>query len=151
VERAEPKIVENFVGKIEPEIGLAYTYPVRLQQRNHFSVESFEIGPTDSECDPILLFWRIPKHALWNLLRNPEDIRFVQHNNSTEAILNEFSLSIDLNLRNHPEAMVIGSILTKEEKINPIFLVRAKFWKWANIITKEAAAKLPQHGTTTTQ
>jgi hypothetical protein len=26
--RTEPKVVENFASKIEPEIGLAYTYPV---------------------------------------------------------------------------------------------------------------------------
>jgi hypothetical protein len=30
-ERTYPKVVENFACKIEPEIGLAYNYPVRLQ------------------------------------------------------------------------------------------------------------------------
>jgi hypothetical protein len=56
-ERTEPKVVENFAGKIKPEMGLAYTYPVRLQHRKHFSVESFEIGTRDNECDAILPFW----------------------------------------------------------------------------------------------
>jgi hypothetical protein len=56
-ERTEPKVVENFAGKIAPEIGVAYTYPVRLQFRKHFSVDSFEIGMIDSESDAILPFW----------------------------------------------------------------------------------------------
>jgi hypothetical protein len=44
------------------DIGLTYSYPLRLQHRKHFSVESFEITPTDSECDMILPFWWIAKH-----------------------------------------------------------------------------------------
>jgi hypothetical protein len=55
--RAKPRLVENFAGKIKPEIGLAYTYPLRLQHRKQLLVESFEIGPTDDECNAILLFW----------------------------------------------------------------------------------------------
>jgi hypothetical protein len=43
-ERTLHKVVENVAGKIQPEIGLAYTYPVRLQHLQHVSVESFEIG-----------------------------------------------------------------------------------------------------------
>jgi hypothetical protein len=111
----------------------------------HFSVECLEIWPTYSECDAILPFWWIAKHAPSNLLSDPENMRFVQCNNCTEAISNEFSLQIDSNILDHPEAMVIGSISRQEDKIIPISLVPAKFRKWAHIMTKEAAAKLPQH------
>jgi hypothetical protein len=41
--------------------------------------------------------------------------------------------------------MVIGSILTKEDNIDIISLVPAKFLKWAHIMTKKTAAKLPEY------
>jgi hypothetical protein len=56
IESAEPKIVENFAGKLAPEIGLTYTHPVGLKYQKHCLVDSFEIGLTDSECDAILSF-----------------------------------------------------------------------------------------------
>jgi hypothetical protein len=143
--QAKPRLVENFAGKIEPEIGLAYTYPVRLQHRKHFSVESFEIGPTDDECDAILPFWWIAKHAPANLLGEPHEVRFEQCLNCTEASANEFNIRYDSDIADHPEAMVIGSISTSDEKVDPISLVPAKFRKWAYIMTKEAAQRLPEH------
>jgi hypothetical protein len=111
----------------------------------HFSIEFFKIGGTDSEWDAILPFWWRAKYALSNLLGNPENIRFGQCNNCTEAISNQFSLQIDSNILNHPEAVVIGSISIQEDRIDPISLVHAICRKWAHIMTKEAAAKLPQH------
>jgi hypothetical protein len=118
---------------------------VRLQHRKHFSVESFDIGLTHTECDPILPFWWIAKHALSNRLGDPENIRFVKCNKCTEPISKKFSLQIDSNILDHPEAIVIGSISTPDEKIDPISLVARKFRKWAYIRTKAAAAELPQH------
>jgi hypothetical protein len=41
--------------------------------------------------------------------------------------------------------MVIRSISAIEDNIDPISQVLAKFRKWAHIMTKEAAAKLPEH------
>jgi hypothetical protein len=52
---------------------------------------------------------------------------------------------MDSNILDHPEAMVIGSISTKKNNIDPISLVVANFWKWAYIMTKEAAGQLPEH------
>jgi hypothetical protein len=52
---------------------------------------------------------------------------------------------MDSNILDHAEAMVIGSISTKEDNIDPISLVPAKFRKWAHIMMKEVAAKLPVH------
>jgi hypothetical protein len=112
---SEPQVVQYFARKIEPEIGLASTYPVQLQSRKHFSVESYEIRKTDNECDVILSFWWIVKHSPSNLLSTPENIRFVHCQNCTKASSNEFSLQMDSNIRDHLEAMVIGSISTIEE------------------------------------
>jgi hypothetical protein len=41
--------------------------------------------------------------------------------------------------------MVIGSILTSDEEVDQIFLVSAKFQKWASIMTKEAAQSQLEH------
>jgi hypothetical protein len=144
-ERTEPKVGENLAGKIEPDIGLAYTSQVRLQYRKHFSVESFEIGPTDNECDAILPFWWIVKYLPLNLLSNPEHIWFVQCQNYTEARSNEFSLQMDSNKLDHVEAKEIGLIIIKEDNIDPVSLVLAKLRKWAHIMTKDAPAKLQEH------
>jgi hypothetical protein len=57
-QRIEPLKVENFSGEVQSNIGRSYTYPLRLQYRNYYSVESFEIGPTDQVCDAILPYWR---------------------------------------------------------------------------------------------
>jgi hypothetical protein len=108
-------------------------------------VESFEIGATDNECDAILPLWWIVKHPPSKLLSNPVNIRFVQCQHCTKASLNEFSLQMDSNILDHPEAIVIGSISTKDDNIDPICLVPAKFRKWAHIMMKEGAAKLPEH------
>jgi hypothetical protein len=56
-ERTEVKIVKNFARKIEPDITLAYTYLLRLQQQIYVLVNSFEIEPTDIQCNAILSFW----------------------------------------------------------------------------------------------
>jgi hypothetical protein len=41
--------------------------------------------------------------------------------------------------------MVIGTISTTKYNIDPIFLVLAKFRKWAYIMMKEVVAKFPKH------
>jgi hypothetical protein len=86
--QAESRLVKNLAAKIEPEIRLACTYPVRLQHRGSFSVESFEIGPTDDECDAILPFWWIAIRALANRLGKPHEFRFEQYRTCTEALAN---------------------------------------------------------------
>jgi hypothetical protein len=61
-QREKRLMIENFAGSTHADIGLTYSDPLRLQHRKHFSVESFEITPIDSECDVILPFWWIAKH-----------------------------------------------------------------------------------------
>jgi hypothetical protein len=101
--------------------------PSTTTHRKHLSVKSFEIGITVNVCDTILPFWMIVQHRLFNLLSNPENIWFGQCHTSTEASSNKFSLQMDSNILDHQEAMVIGSISTKDDNIDPISLVPAKF------------------------
>jgi hypothetical protein len=108
-------------------------------------VEAFEIRLINNECDASLPIWWMVKHPPSHLLSYPENIRFLQCQNCTEASSNEFSLQIDSNLLDHPEAMVIASISTKEDNIDPISLVPAKFRKCARIVKREAAPNLPEH------
>jgi hypothetical protein len=57
-----PRLIENFTRKIKNEFGHSFTYPMRLQHRQHFSMDLFEIGPMSCDCDVILPFWWIAKH-----------------------------------------------------------------------------------------
>ena len=61
--RSTPLVVERFDGSICPDIGYSYTYPLNLNLEHHWSRESFEVGPTDDECD-IMMPW-------WWMLKNP--------------------------------------------------------------------------------
>jgi hypothetical protein len=72
-------------------------------------VESFELSPTNSECDAILPFWWIEKYLPTNLLGIPEEVHFLKCQNYSEAQANEFSIAINTNILDYPEAMVIGA------------------------------------------
>jgi hypothetical protein len=57
-------------------------------------------------------------------------------------------LRIDKRILMHPEASIIGHIsiaTTKEELSDILEQVPKRFRKWINIMTKEAADKLPEH------
>jgi hypothetical protein len=49
------------------------------------------------------------------------------------------------NILDHPEAMMIRSISTKQDYIDPISLVLAKFWTLAHNMMKEEVANVPEH------
>jgi hypothetical protein len=71
-----PRLIENFTGKIESEFGRSFTYPMRLQHRKHFLMDSFEIGLTSSDCDVILPFWWIAKYPPSRPYGLPNEILF---------------------------------------------------------------------------
>jgi hypothetical protein len=62
IEREKPLQIESLTGKTETDTGKTYTYPMRLQHRKHFLVESFYITPLEPDGDVILPFWWIAKH-----------------------------------------------------------------------------------------
>jgi hypothetical protein len=78
-------MIENFGGSTYTDIGLTYSDFLRLQNRKHFSVESFDITLTDVECDVILLFWWLAKHPPSELYGPPENIGFPCKNCSKDT------------------------------------------------------------------
>jgi hypothetical protein len=143
-EREKPLQIESFTGKTETDIGKTYTYPMRLQHRKHFSVESFYITPMEPECDVILPFWWIAKHPPSKPYGLPENIRF-PCKNCTKEKADKFSLEYDTEILDHPEALVVGSLATTESNDDPLDSVPNKFKKWTHIMSKEAAKRLPGH------
>jgi hypothetical protein len=128
-------MIENFVGSTHADKGLIYSYPRRLQDRKHFSVESFEITPTALECDVILPFWWIAKHPPSKPYGPPEHIRF-PCKNCTKENEDEFSVEYDNKVMHHPEAPVVGSISTTELDCNPLDSVPDKYKKWTHKMSK---------------
>jgi hypothetical protein len=67
VPQREQLMIENLAGSTHADIGLTYSYRLRLQHRKHFLEESFEITPTDSECDVILCDNPYVTYIIFNL------------------------------------------------------------------------------------
>jgi hypothetical protein len=111
-----PRLIKNFTGKIESEFGHSFTYPMRLQYRNHFSMDLFKIGLTSSDCDVILLFWWIAKHPLSRPYSLPNEIRLNQYKSCSALNANEFSREIDSDALDNPEAFRVGSILSIDDE-----------------------------------
>jgi hypothetical protein len=121
-------MIENFARSTQPDIGLMDSYPPRLQHRKNFSVKSFEITPTDSECEVILPFWWITQNPPSKPYGHPENIR-VPCKNCTKEKANEFSVEYDNEVIHHPDALVFSSISTTELDCNPLDSVPNKFKK----------------------
>jgi hypothetical protein len=74
----------------------------------------------DDQCHAIVPFWWIAKLATANLLVEPHEVRFERCLICTETLANKFDIRYDLDIADHREAMVIGSILISQERVNPI-------------------------------
>jgi hypothetical protein len=137
-----PRLIENCTEKIESEFGHSFTYPMRLQHRKHFSMDLFEIGPMGSDCDMILPFWWIAKYPPLRPYSLPNEIRFNQFKSCSALNVNEFSLEMDSDVLDNPEALIVGSISSIDDE-NSLSLIPPKFNKWQDIMTTEAAQQLP--------
>jgi hypothetical protein len=93
----------------------AFSDPLRIQQRNHYSVDSFEIGLSSRDCDAILPFWWIAKNPPTRPYGSTDDIGFNQCNNCTRDQGSEFALEMDSGVLGHPEALVIGSLSSNND------------------------------------
>jgi hypothetical protein len=108
-------MIENFTRSTHPDIGLTYSYPVQDQQSKDFSVESFEITLTDSQCEVILPLWCIAKHSFSKQYGSPENIRFLSKNRTKEKA-DGFSTEHDNEVMHLLEALIVGSILLQNYK-----------------------------------
>ena len=59
--RVQARRVDNFTSKV-PEAGKYYSYPLTLQCKSHYSIESFEVAPLSGDYNAILPRWWIKKH-----------------------------------------------------------------------------------------
>jgi hypothetical protein len=94
------------MGSTHADIGLTYSYPLQLQNRNHFSVDSFEILLTDLECDVILPLLWIAQHPPCMLYRPPENVHF-PCKNCTKEKAEEFSVEYDNEVMHHMKHSVL--------------------------------------------
>ena len=56
VNRAIPRIITTFLGKIEPNAGKQLVINVTLRYKTYYFIKTFEVNPTDPDCDVILPF-----------------------------------------------------------------------------------------------
>jgi hypothetical protein len=54
--------MQNFAGDTVENCSWCYTFPITCQHGDHFSKETFEIGPMEDSCDLMLPYWWIFKH-----------------------------------------------------------------------------------------
>jgi hypothetical protein len=123
-------------------MGKTFTYPMRLQLRKHFSVESFYITQMEPQCDVILPLWWIAKHPPSKPYRLPEHIRFPCKNCVKEKS-DKFTPEYDTEILDHPEALVVGSVAMTESNDDSLDSVPNKFKKWIHIKSKEARPSPP--------
>jgi len=74
-QRKNPIRIENYTGEVVEDAGKWCTEPMRLQHRNHYTKERFDVSPMDPEIDIFLPFWWIDKHTPqgpWNF----REVRF---------------------------------------------------------------------------
>jgi hypothetical protein len=136
-------MIAHLGGSTHADIGRAYSYRLRLQHRNHFLVESFEITPTDSDYAVILPFWWIAKHLRTKPYGPRQNIHFPCKNCTNEKP-DEISIEYDNKVIYHPEALIVGSTSTSELDCNPLNSIPDKFEKWIHIMSKEAAKCVPE-------
>ena len=77
--RTEQLDVQTFAGETCPDIGKEYSYPLLLQHHNHWTKDSFDISPTDGDCDILLPWWWLIKHEPSHFFTT-SDIRFESKN-----------------------------------------------------------------------
>jgi len=58
----EQKEIQNCAGDTVEDCEWCYTIPITCQHADHYSKETFEIGPMEDSCNPILPYRWIVKH-----------------------------------------------------------------------------------------
>jgi hypothetical protein len=125
IKRDKPLQIRNFSNEI-------VTVSYMLQHRKHFTSETFEVGPLDSDCDDILPYWWVAKHQPCNLWEQGDNISFTTPRCSETCIkanTSAFSPKVDKCVLNHREALAISfffAVATKEELSEAIQLVSEK-------------------------
>jgi len=104
--------IENYTGEVVKGAGQFQTKPMRLQHRNHYSWEKFEVTPMDPEIDVFLPFEWIMKHPPRGTFTT-EEIRFNSSGcleKCTRHETAEFSLTWDETVATDPMARLLGHV-----------------------------------------
>jgi transposase InsO family protein len=133
--------------------GEFYTAPIELQHKRHFTAEAFEVAPTSHDFDVILPFWWIIRHPPTGFTdsQNWRNMAFTSegcHGCKQGSTTIDKALEYDPSVLEDPQAMIvgfIGTIASQTELDDAIARVPAKYRQFTDIMTTEAASKLPDH------
>ncbi len=157
--RSEAQRVNDFAGEAVEGAGKYYTFPMTLQCRKHYSIESFEIAPLAGEYDAILPDWWREKHKV-KYSRDPKlkstkarcKASFPSEycrKHCTQDACSEFSLEWDETVLTDTNAGILGMVCAapnEKELQEAIARVPEIFRGYTTIMTAEAAMVLPRHG-----
>jgi hypothetical protein len=131
--------------------GEAFTHSLLLWYKQHYTRETFEVMPLESEMDIILPCWWMAKHQPNKFWGKPQEIRldseFCRHN-CTRAAAQDFSLTMDKDILHYYDAIVIGYVTSVNPdlaEVDPITIVPETFQQYVKVLGKELADKLPDH------
>jgi hypothetical protein len=131
--------------------GEAFTPSLLLWYKQHYTRETFEIMPLESNMDIILPCWWMAKHQPNKFWGKPEEItlgsKFCKYN-CTRAAVQEFSLTMDRDILYHYDTTVIGYVATVNPdpaEVDPTTIVPETFKQYVKVLGKELADKLPDH------
>jgi len=142
-----PRTIESFMGETVENAGQYYTKPLRLQHRNHFTNEPFNVAPMEEDIDLFLPFEWIEQHppqGAWM----PEEIRFNSPScmeKCTKFETDPFSLTWDEMILYEKESGILGQVAAIKGNEDPLANVPTKFQRYLGIMGKEAADALPAH------
>jgi hypothetical protein len=131
--------------------GEAFTHSLLLQYKRHYTRETFEIMPLESETDIILPCWWMAKHQPNKFWGKPEEITLDSEfckQNCTKAAAQEFSLTMDEDILHHYDAIGIGyvaSVNPDMAEVDPTTIIPETFQQYVKVLGKELADKLPDH------
>jgi hypothetical protein len=146
--------VHDFAGRIVPGVGAAFTFPWTINHGNHWSRESFEIGPLEDGIDLILPFWWLCKHKPAGFFEG--QLRFDDaycEQKCTKEAAQEFSIEYDssiLEIADYDISAVcyIGTIVKTNQgpEIKDIrSVLPERYHKYINVFLPETARELPPH------
>jgi hypothetical protein len=129
--------------------GEAFTHSLLLQYKRHYTRETFEIMPLESETHIILPSWWMAKHqpnTFWGKLEEITlDSAFCKQH-CTKAAAQDISLTMDKDILHHYDAIVIGyvaSVNPDTAEVDPTTIIQEKFQQYIKVLGKELADKLP--------
>jgi len=144
----KPTPIRNCSGEDVPGSGENVSGELVLRHRRHYTQEIFEVAPLEPGVDIFLRFWWISQHppqGAWESVdmrfSSPQGIR-----DCTKWEANEFSLTLDDGVAQHPEAKFIGYVsAVSQGEADPLEVVPEEFREYLGIMGTEAAEALSEH------